>query len=229
MFMKAPRSAVGFTLIELLTVIAIIAILMSLLMPTAIIVRRKARVASARNDIAGIGTAVKGFYTDYGVYPVPPGVQATGSGSAGNYTFGDQSGSGAQSTNNFLFDVLRAYTGSSATAANVKAENSRLTSYIEPKIVSDATNPKNGITTQTANGIADGTYLDPWGMQYNVRIDLSYSNQLYLSPPYTDSTLAAGFLSFTEAAWSYGPDRQPGTAGNGDVNGPGFDDVLSWK
>jgi len=70
--MHPSRIRSGFTLIELLTVIAIIAILMGLLLPALNAAKNAAKKASAKNDLSQLVTAVKAFYTDYGVYPVSP-------------------------------------------------------------------------------------------------------------------------------------------------------------
>ena len=219
----------AFTLIELLTVIAIIAILMSLLAPALFTAKQHARIALAKGDIADICTGVQSFYTDYGTYPLPPNTSVTGSGASGDYTYGDPSASGAQTTNNYLFDVLRAYQGSSTTAANVIAENSRLTPYVTPMNVKDAANPKSGIATQPTGSIPAGSWVDPWGQPYNVRVDASYSSHVYFNPPYTDTNVTVGYLMMSTIVWSYGPDQQLGAGGNGNISGASFDDVLSWR
>ena len=227
--MKTKHAALGFTLIELLTVIAIIAILISLLAPALVNGPRQARKLRAQNDLKQILGAVSAFYTDYGVYPLPPGTRVTGTGASSNYTYGDPSGSGAQSTNNYLFDVLRAFQGDSATASAVLSENPRLTAYLDVQYVTNPANPKSGITTQPGGSIPAYCYVDPWGMPYNVRIDASYSNQVYFNPPYTNPSLSVNYLNVGVIVWSYGPDRTPGAGGNGDITSPNFDDILSWR
>ncbi len=62
----------GFTLIEMLTVIAIIAILAGMLLPTFGKVKNKAQIAAARSSIQGIVAAINQYYGDYSRYPTGP-------------------------------------------------------------------------------------------------------------------------------------------------------------
>ncbi len=59
----------GFTLVELLTVIAIIAILAGMLMPTLRAARQKAKEAKARAAISALEIAISMYETDMGYYP----------------------------------------------------------------------------------------------------------------------------------------------------------------
>ena len=64
---RNPRS--GLTLVELLTVIAIISILISILIPTVSTVRTSARKAKARIILTQWATAMEMFRQEYGFYP----------------------------------------------------------------------------------------------------------------------------------------------------------------
>ncbi len=59
----------GFTIVELLTVIAIIAILMGILVPTISFVRNTAREAKQKTQLATIDMAIMAFKGDHGYYP----------------------------------------------------------------------------------------------------------------------------------------------------------------
>jgi prepilin-type N-terminal cleavage/methylation domain-containing protein len=61
----------GFTLVELLVVIGIIAILASVLAVSAGSVINSAKRAKAASTASQIQTAVLGYYTEYGAYPIP--------------------------------------------------------------------------------------------------------------------------------------------------------------
>jgi len=63
------RLAAGFTLIEMLTVIAIIAILAGILIPTIGVVMRKAKMAKARSEIAGLTMAISSYILSFGAPP----------------------------------------------------------------------------------------------------------------------------------------------------------------
>jgi general secretion pathway protein G len=64
---KTPRD--GFTLIELLIVIAIIAILASLVLSAAGYVQKKGARSRAEAEIAAVGAALESYKADNGDYP----------------------------------------------------------------------------------------------------------------------------------------------------------------
>ena len=67
---SGPRPATAFTLLELLTVIAVIAILASLLVPGIRAARTAAIKARTRVQFSQWASAVEGFRSEYGYYPV---------------------------------------------------------------------------------------------------------------------------------------------------------------
>ncbi len=205
----------AFTLIELLVVIAIIAILIGLLFPAFSAVQNQAKRTQAKNDLTQIVTAVNAYYTEYGKYPVPSGTTA-------DYIYGP----GATSTNDVLFNELRA----TATAT----QNPRKIVFINPPDVKDPQNPRSGIATQavTVNGVSIpiGSFVDPWGMPYAIEIDGNYDNQILVNPYALNA--GATSLQLGVIAWSFGKDAQsqsvPGPAAD-KKTGTNDDDVISWQ
>jgi len=58
----------GFSLIELMVVVAIIGILATVAVPQVNKFMARAKQAEAKSSLAGIYTAAKGFFTEYGVF-----------------------------------------------------------------------------------------------------------------------------------------------------------------
>jgi len=240
--MHSSRTRSGFTLIELLTVIAIIAILMGLLLPALNSAKNAAKKTQAKNDLTQLVTAVKQFYTDYGVYPVDPNFVNPG-GNSPNTTQDAQYGySGAQpggQTNADVVNVLRAgtvsgagipLTGGASTSISV---NPRMQIYLDVPYCKDMTNPKTGLGNGTS-GTVNGAWYDPWGVPYFVAIDSTYDGYTQVQSQFAYKDLTFSTDSNTKPAVqtgcigaSYGGDHQMGTGGNG--NYIGSDDVLSWQ
>lgn len=198
----------AFTLIELLVVIAIIAILVGLLFPAFKAVQNQARQTQAKNDLTQIVNAVNAYYTEYGKYPLPTGT-------TGDFTYGPNGNSNAPS-NAELFYTLRAVNAGTMNANN--AANPRQIVFINPPFVKNDTvgNRRSGVSQ------ADGSYYDPWGTPYDVRIDGDYNNQL-LNPYIADSGAGPVTLTTGVLAWSLGKNAVQGTNFNAD------DDVISWQ
>jgi len=197
--LQRRRDARAFTLIELLVVIAIIAILMGLLFPAYRAVQNQARQTQAKNDLTQIVAAVNAFYTEYGKYPL-----ATDENTIAN--------------NAGLFNVLR---------AKDPANNPRQIVFINPPNVKDASNPRSGIATQTVGSIPAGSYVDPWGKPYRLRIDVTYDNQI-LNPYNGDTGAGPTTLSQGVIAWSAGQDGKAPDNG-GTLTFTDSDDVISWQ
>jgi prepilin-type N-terminal cleavage/methylation domain-containing protein len=209
----------AFTLIELLVVIAIIAILIGLLFPAFKAVQNQARQTQAKNDLTQIVNAVNAFYTEYGKYPLPGVPVGT---PPDYYTYGP---GGDQSNNEMLFRELRGCTGATGSCLNAATLNTRQIVFISPPDVKVAATPRSGIGTTTSTG----QYFDPWGMNYVIRIDSDYNNQV--ANPYTANAGATPNLQIGVIAWSVGLDGSgPPTVPGGDKNTGVFaDDVISWQ
>lgn len=141
MIAPSTSSRRAFTLIELLVVISILAILMGLLFPAVTGALENAKKTQARNDAVQIATAINGYFTEYGRFPV-------------------EDGESANVNDNDLLDVLA---GKDAT------KNPRAMVFLE---IPKAKGGKSGRVE------GDGPYKDPWGKDYEIRIDTNYDNEL---------------------------------------------------
>lgn len=146
----------GFTLIELLVVITILGILMSLGVSGAGAVRNQARTAQARNDCAGLSTAIRSFYTDYSRYPVP-----------------------AAKKDDIPYEAAADSSGNSAVVGALlavdTAVNPRGVVYYENK------SAKVGSSGNPTGGIWKGAVFDPWGYTYGICVDGDYDGSLKYS------------------------------------------------
>jgi len=145
---KASRA---FTLVELLVVISIIVVLMGLLFPVAGSVMRSAKKTQAKNDALQIASAIKGYYTEYGRFPID---------SASNDETLTNSGD--------LGDVYKILLASPKNDDDVQEYNPRLIVFLDAK---DAKNGRGGIDD-------DYVFLDPWGQPYQIVIDANYDNEI---------------------------------------------------
>ena len=215
---RSPDGRHGFTLMELLIVIAMIAILIGIAYPSFISILEKARKTQAANEEQQIVTAVNGYYTDYGKYPLVT-ADATISGST-------------SPSNADLFYTLRGVAlGANAPVNGIPAANPRATVYIQPPI--SKTGTKGGVNSTT------GIWYDPFGSPYNVMIDGSYDNNL--TNPYTSDPSPPGgaTLYLGVIVWSFGKNGRLG----GGAAAPGFSstengtpsnftnssDIISWQ
>lgn len=67
------RNERGFTLIELLIVVAIIAILASILIPNFLRARAQSQIATSKGNLKNVATALESYSVDYGAYPPSAG------------------------------------------------------------------------------------------------------------------------------------------------------------
>ncbi len=164
-----PRHAglAAFSLIELLTVIAIIAVLMSLIFSAAGSVKEASRRVQAKHDVRQLVASINAYCGEYGVYPIkrPPPGEAT------EVTF---------TTDNSALIYTLCAVSQGANEGNIL--NPKQVGFLEVPRVKDPLRPRSG----QANGI----WYDPWGPQpgkpesgiYHVRLDGTYSN--VVSDPY---------------------------------------------
>jgi prepilin-type N-terminal cleavage/methylation domain-containing protein len=180
----SPTPVSGFTLIELLVVITILGILMSLGVSGASAIRNQAKNAQARNDCAGLSTAIKAFYSDYSRYPtarrddvtVEPSMTAPGNS-----------------------EVIGALTATDATL------NPRQVMYYENK-----TAKKSKTGTGYIGGLAEGSLFDPWGMTYGVLLDGDFDGKLQYGGTTLNLPEEAKSVSGGVGVFSLGNDKNKG-------------------
>ena len=239
---RSRRHRAGFTLVELLTVIAIIGILAALLLPALSAVKRSAQKAKAQTEIQGLATAIQGYDSAYGRFPVSPAAQAAAN---PDFTYGGiyQTPSGAwpnpvpanYQTNNS--DVIASlmnltyYPGTTTPTINANYQkNPQQTVFLSARMSGDTSSP--GVGT-------DLVYRDPWGNPYVITMDLNYDEMcedaFYGLPAVSDNNLTSlikapdGNYGFRGKVmvWSAGPDGAIDPKnGAGTAN---KDNVLSWQ
>lgn len=222
----------AFTLIELITVMAIIGILMLLLFPAIGVVKDNMRKVQAKNDVMGIVSALKQYYTEYGKYPTVD----TGETPDPNkdIVVGDTN-MDAVADNSQLFNTLRAIN----EAPNLDhIYNPRRIVFYENKTVSKPTAPKSGFVDDVGGGTAKkGCLYDPWGIQYFIILDANYDNFIDLKGFYEDfETAGPGGKAprTTVGAFSLGKDSTLGDKKTGQrkfrlSTSDTADDVVSWQ
>ena len=165
----------GFTLVELLVVIGIIAILAGVLMTAVGAAMRAAKRAQAANLASAIQTSTLGYYTEYSVYPAPPGTTDT--------VITDVASSAATWGN--LICVLSGNIHPSAPLTAFTATtitNSRGIAFLSLKATDVDANdaPKNPLPTGTQ-------------IYFNIAIDSDYDGLLGTTPP--TSTVMPNFAA----------------------------------
>ena len=227
---QSQRAA--FTLVEMLVVIAIITILASILIPTILRARVKAKVAIAKTEMAELAGAIKTYRLDHSRWPVPKGYPAN--------SFGDKSfgwiHNGTYFDNSTLMKILMAEPlPNQATTLNKKG------SYITPK---DSDDPE----LEELPGLSKSRrYHDPFGNDYKVSLDFNGDGlcaDVFYGRPVIAKTAAIGLverrplkggvgpdvyvLKGEVMIWSFGPDKAYSDGKNA-VEGENSDNILSWR
>ncbi len=240
---ESKRSAAAFTLVELLTVIAIIAVLTSLLLAVIPALTKAAKIRKAGIQMNDLATGIQGYESAYGHFPVSRAAQAAAN---PDFTYGgvfqNHSGSvtiGTLVTNSIVLNaeivaVLMNFTNYPGTAvptpdANFQA-NPQRTPFLNANLSGDTVSP--GVGT-------DLVYRDPWGHPYVISLDLNdddlCEDALYRLPAVSTGGInglilqADGNYAFHGRimVWSAGPDGMVDTTLPAD-QGVNNDNILTW-
>ena len=139
----------AFTIIEMLTVIAIIAVLVALLMPTITKVTGRAKNTKAKAEMQSIITAIKSYESTYGILPIPT----------------DWSNGDINSKYDNLMELLTCVKKGAGGIADT---------YLNSREIRFLDIPQNYTSTSTSiNG-----YRDPWNNKYLIYMDTDYNGQV---------------------------------------------------
>jgi prepilin-type N-terminal cleavage/methylation domain-containing protein len=191
---QSRRSRGGFTLVELLTVIAIIAILASLLLPVLSSAKRRALMVKSHADISGIVQAIQSYNSDYGRYPISPAAQSIALSPTeipiGQFTYGATfkginpsqtvkvgtpvPGAPANILSNnepvaILMDITNYPNTTVATINTNYQKNPRHIGYLNATMSGDPKLPGVG---------PDLVYRDPWDNPYVITMNLNDDNKV---------------------------------------------------
>ena len=221
-----------FSLVELLTVIAVIAILAGILIPTVGAVKESGRATQALTEAKGIHLAIKSFQNDHKYLPSK---DASG-GSSNDIVYWGSDAADTPAANDSVritenaalnasylnfFDTIcyvdhTDITKTPASSSNAKTFNKKTKKYL------NAPNSYIGASNSTTAG-----YRDPWGRPYIIYLDTNYDGKI--------EGIAAKFgatgnqVNDTVAVVSLGKTTVPanGIAVNGDIDSE--DLCTSWQ
>jgi len=178
----------GFSRTEFVFLFAIVLFAVSVAFPAREFVQRWQRLVMARGDLRSIVTAIQHFHARYNVWP-------------GQTTQRGDVHYGRTRSNSDVMNVLRAVSGPGNTD---HAANTNRIVFLD---VAPASPGLSGLNNR-------GEFLDPWGSQYHIVLDLDYDNVCISSDTIYNRIQGEGVI-----AWSNGPDGKSDTE----------DDLLSWK
>jgi prepilin-type N-terminal cleavage/methylation domain-containing protein len=249
---RARRSSRAFTLIELLVVIAIIAILAAMIVPAVVLAKKKALVAQAKQEIAGIAMGIKQYESTYSRFPTIPGISAGGK----DITFGPLNPPRLTSTLPLLSPDTVAWVESNAPIVAILMDEVAYGNGLPTPNANHVLNPQKFVCLSpkkvaeiTLPGVGpDGEYRDPWGNPYMISLDLSYNDQcrdyFYSRSAVSQQSGQTGRNGLFNPVppgstqefehkghvmvWSFGPDKKAdaGIPANQGVN---KDNILGWQ
>jgi len=153
----------GFTLIEMVVVLAVVAILAAILVPSIEKNIQDAKIARAKNEVQVLGAAMASFYKDVGIWPMYSVFATTAA------------------------DYLTSANGSAGTDPNTYEWWSGATTYdtFENQLISNSP-VYTACTAPTQEMCWNGPYInevkpDPWGHEYSSNVkDATGTNAMWV-------------------------------------------------
>ncbi len=243
----------NFTLVELMTVIAIIAVLASILIPVTVTVQKKAKVTAAKADMAALISAIKTAENTYGKLPnsleyksdlKPKYVASNGdiesdkSDDTVAVRFG---GNDPDVYNYFIAEMTDPNNGNAFdNIGNAKRFNKRRIKLLDAK---SGYNPSvSSSDFYTDSGNADALWRDPWGTPYVIIMASKNSVESLPHPAVEDFSDDDYRIMKQVLVYSFGPNGEDNhginSADDGDMNllstgafdnYENADDIVSWK
>ena len=211
-------------------VMAILAVLVAVLLPIFSSSRKSAQKIQVINDMRNINTSIINYYTDYRRYPMNERQRAAVENDGYDTVYGDPGGTYWSAD---FFNVLRAVSDDRENQNNIL--NPTETVYWQGQTAQSPTNPVSGITTRDVtregNVIHKGSFVDPWGNQYIVWVDVRTDGDLGTAVGWFYKNTKEGDVRTADpplgtAFGSMGADGKFGTKGDGILKGS--DDIVSW-
>ena len=237
---KTSARRLAFTLIEMLTVIAVIGILASMLLPALAHGKVSVQVKAAQAEMSSLVAAISTYQGDYGRLPASSTV--TKNAGNGDFTFGTVDNTGNLAVGATSTGVPRIQNPPSVP---YNAWNSEVMAVLIPSIPNAnlTLNPRKSayFTFHTAAqpGTAglgpDNVLRDIFGNPYIITLDLNYDGvcrDAYYSTMTNYATFYPKDIQGSVLVWSFGPDKGVNVAGTTDLllvkSGKNKDNIVSW-